>query len=138
MGKHLHKKYNDDFVQSIFQKYMSKDLSIKQVLDIQEIRKTGFFELLQKYKRKTTKRISKGLEEIIISELIREKKLIDNRDIPIRNYNYSYIRDQVTPQWLQDRLVRTCSRESITKIEEAQEVLKYEIGRYILLQKRYQ
>ncbi len=33
-------------------------------------------------------------------------------------------------RWLQDRIVRTCAREKITAIEDAQEVLHYEVGRY--------
>jgi len=32
--------------------------------------------------------------------------------------------------WLQDRLVRTCARENITGIREAQKVLSYEVNRY--------
>ena len=106
MGNHLHKKYDNDFIKSILQKYVSKDLSVIQALEILQIKKTRFFELVQKfkrnsetfsveYKRKPSKRISKELEAIIIHELEKEKGLIDNRDIPIRHYNYSYIRDQI-------------------------------------------
>jgi len=33
-------------------------------------------------------------------------------------------------RWLQDRIVRTCAREKITDINEARDVLKYEMARY--------
>ena len=33
-------------------------------------------------------------------------------------------------QWLQDRIVRTCAREKITIVEEAQKVLEEEAERY--------
>lgn len=33
-------------------------------------------------------------------------------------------------RWLQDRIVRTCARENIRKIEDAREVLSYEVKRY--------
>ncbi len=33
-------------------------------------------------------------------------------------------------RWLQDRIVRTCARENIRKIEEARDVLSHEIKRY--------
>lgn len=33
-------------------------------------------------------------------------------------------------RWLQDRIVRTCARENIRKIEDAREVLSYEAKRY--------
>jgi len=32
--------------------------------------------------------------------------------------------------WLQDRIVRTCARESIKEIKGTQEVLRYEMDRY--------
>ena len=37
-------------------------------------------------------------------------------------------------QWIQDRLVRTCAKENIKTIEQAREVLKYEIERYNTIQ----
>lgn len=33
-------------------------------------------------------------------------------------------------QWLQDRIVRTCARENLKTIEQAKEVLRYEVERY--------
>ena len=93
-------------MKSILQKYLSKDLSVKQALDILQIKRSRFFILFNNfkddsddftisYRRRSPKRISQVLEEIIIHELEKEKGLIDNRDIPIRNYNYSYIGDQI-------------------------------------------
>jgi len=106
MGTQLHKKYDDEFVRSILKKYVSKDLSVKQVCDILQLKESRFFVLLNKYKqnpggftvsyqRRSPYRITPELEDIIINELEKEKGLIDNWEIPIRNYNYSYIRDQI-------------------------------------------
>lgn len=39
--------------------------------------------------------LSEETEENIIRELSLEKKLIENKDMPIRFYNYSYIKDQL-------------------------------------------
>lgn len=48
------------------------------------------------YKRKrATKTISEDVEENIISELEKEKRLIEDKSIPITFYNYSYIKDQI-------------------------------------------
>lgn len=33
-------------------------------------------------------------------------------------------------RWLQDRIVRTCAREKVDRIQDAREVLAYEVGRY--------
>jgi hypothetical protein len=106
MGSQLHKKYDDAFVKSIFNKYVARDLSVKQVCDILHIKKSRFFVLLNKYKqapdefsvfykRGSPHRISTQLEKLIIHELAKEKRLIDNSDIPLTTYNYSYIRDQI-------------------------------------------
>jgi transposase len=106
MGEQLHKKFDDTFVKSVFKKYLSRDLSVKQVCDILQLKKSRFFVLINKYKlnpdefsvlykRSSPKRISTELEQIILSELEQEKKLINNSEIPITTYNYTYIRDQI-------------------------------------------
>ena len=46
------------------------------------------------YTRNTpTRKISKEVEGYIVKELEKEKELIENKDIPIKHYNYSYIKD---------------------------------------------
>jgi transposase len=106
MDKHLHKRASEDFVVNILKKYLAKDMSLKQVLEILKIKKSRFYDLFNHFKsnpesfsisyvRKTNKRISAELENIILSELEKEKKLIENKDIPIRDYNYSFIKDQI-------------------------------------------
>jgi len=106
MDSHLHKRYDNEFVGSILQKYVSKELSVQQVLDILQIKRSRFFVLVHKFvndpnkfsitcKRKSSGRISAELETIICRELQKEKELIEDQEIPIRNYNYSYIRDQI-------------------------------------------
>lgn len=106
MGSHLHKRYDDEFVGSILQKYVRKELSVRQALDILQIKRSRFFVLVNKfvegpnefsitYNRKPSGRISAELETIIRKELQKEKELIRDKEIPVRNYNYSYIRDQI-------------------------------------------
>lgn len=79
MYKHLHKRANEDFVVNILKKYLSKDLSLKQVLDVLKIKKSRFYDLLNIFKRslesfsisyirKTNKRISSELEVMILNE----------------------------------------------------------------------
>lgn len=106
MDKHLHKRANEDFVVNILKKYLAKDLSLKQVLEVLKIKKSRFYDLLNNFKnnpesfsisyvRKTNKRISGELENIILNELEKEKMLIEDMDIPIKYYNYSFIKDQI-------------------------------------------
>ena len=69
------------------------------------IKRSRFFKLLAKYRkdpdnfsiqyeRKTINRkINPDIEKNILKELEIEKDLIKNKDIPIKWYNYSYIKD---------------------------------------------
>ena len=52
--------------------------------------------ILFKYERKRAiRKISKDVEKNIISELGKEKNLIEDENIPISFYNYSYIKDRI-------------------------------------------
>jgi len=74
-------------------------------LQILKIRRRRFFELLSKYRkdpdnfsiqyrrRTINRKIDPEIEKNIIQELKTEKYLIENKDIPIRYYNYSNIKD---------------------------------------------
>ncbi len=93
--RQIHKRFSDEFVKSILEKYLSGQITSNQCLNILQIKKTRFFELVKSfkavpssfsisYKRKTpTNRIDPVLEKIIFKELKREKELIiDNKDVP--------------------------------------------------------
>lgn len=69
-----------------------------------DIRRSRFFVVLKEYRtdpeafsiayeRKTPRRISVEAEAAIQRELLREKALIDDPEIPISGYNYSALRD---------------------------------------------
>jgi hypothetical protein len=60
------------------------------------------------YQRTTASRLSPDLEHNILNELSIEKKIIQNKEIPLKSYNYSYIKD---------RLRKTCHQKvSLTTI----------------------
>lgn len=106
MGKQLHKRLVEEEIKSLLEKYLNNHMELDYVLQILKIKRSRFFELLSRYKnnpegfsiqykRTTPKRIRKHLEKIIIKQLETEKKMIENKDIPIKFYNYSYIKDQI-------------------------------------------
>lgn len=106
MGVQLHKKFLDKEVKSLLESYLSKEIEINHILQILGIKRSRFFELLDEYKnnpdgftiqykRKTKRKIKKNLEKVILKELEKEKEMIENKDISIRTYNYSYIRDLI-------------------------------------------
>jgi len=105
MSKQLHKNFTDEQVKLLLKSYIDKEIKINYILSILGIKRRRFFKLLARYKkdpdnfsiqynRKTINRkIDKAIEINIIKELNREKVLILDKEIPIRCYNYTYIKD---------------------------------------------
>ena len=113
MAKQLHRKFPNEQVKSLLKRYLSKEIKIGYILEILSIRRSRFFELLKEYRKapesfsisykrqKCTRRINQEIEENIIKELQIERSLIENKDMPINSYNYSYIRDQLWSKYRQ-------------------------------------
>ena len=108
MAKQIHKRFSDEFVKSILEKYSTGHLSLKQCLDILQIKKARFFRLLKNYKsnpssfsisykrKSPTNKLDPLLEKIILEELKKEKEIIiDNKDVPTNYYNYSSIKIEI-------------------------------------------
>jgi hypothetical protein len=87
------------------ERYLKKKIERKDLQKVLGIKKTRFFALIKRFKddpenfsvsyfRSTpTRVISKAIETNIIKELKIEKDLIKAKDVPIRCYNYSCIKD---------------------------------------------
>jgi hypothetical protein len=103
----LHKRFTDDQVNELIEKYLRKEISRNYLQEILGIGKTRFFALIKEHhldssafsiryvREKKTRAISTDVEKNILKELATEKKLIEHKDVPIRSYNYSYIKDQL-------------------------------------------
>jgi hypothetical protein len=105
----LHKRFSDEQVSFLFHSYSQGLLSRQEVQDSLLIGKTRFFELWKHYQtdpdsfsivyqRRQNRRISEDVERAIEKELLRDKELIENYDIPISTYNYSALRDRLRKQ----------------------------------------
>jgi len=113
MSKQLHKNFTDGQVKLLFEKYSKGEIKLNYILQILRIKRSRFFELLAKYRkdpdsfsiqyeRKTINRkINPDIEKNIVKELKIEKDLIKNKDIPIKWYNYSYIKDLLEQKYSQ-------------------------------------
>jgi len=103
----LHKKFTDSQVKELIERYLGKEIERKYIQQILGIGKTRFFALVDRYRedprtfsigytRKTaTRGIAESAEKNILKELSIEKKLIKDKDVPIKSYNYSYIKDHL-------------------------------------------
>jgi len=109
----LHKKFTDHEVKELIEKYLRKEVGRRYLQEILGIGKTRFFTLLASYQKDTynfsiqyarkrkTRQISQDIEENILKELAVEKRLIQDKNVPIRSYNYSYIKDHLAKQYRQ-------------------------------------
>jgi len=113
MAEQLHKRFADEQVRELLAKYIEEEIELKYVLDILGIKRRRFFKLLQEYRenpdtfsiayqrKKRTRGIKKEIERNILKELHLEKTLIENKEIPVWRYNYSYIKDQIWKKYHQ-------------------------------------
>lgn len=109
----LHKRFTSDQVKELLQRYLRDEIERKYIQQILGISRRRFFMLLKQYKenpqrftiqyRRTTppRTISPEIEQNILKELAIEKKIIQDKDIPLRSYNYSYLKDRLRKTYRQ-------------------------------------
>jgi len=103
----LHKRFISDQVKELLERYLKNEIKRKYIQGILGIKRRRFFKLLKEYKenpqrftiqyQRTTpsRSISPKIEQNILKELAIEKKLIEDKEIPLRYYNYSYIKNRL-------------------------------------------
>jgi len=113
MSKQLHKNFTDGQVKSFLKSYLYKEIKVNYILQMLKIKRSRFFELLAKYRkdpdsfsiqyeRETINRkIDPDIEKNIVKELKIEKDLIKAKDVPIKYYNYSFIKNLLEQKYSQ-------------------------------------
>jgi hypothetical protein len=101
----LHKRFTDSQVKALIERYLNREIKRGHIQEVLGIGKTRFFALVNAYRSSPhefsvhyrrgtqTRTIPQAVEANILRELQIEKDMIANPDIPLRHYNYSYIRD---------------------------------------------
>jgi len=107
----LHKRFTDKEVKELLRRYLAGEIKRKHIEKILGIGKRRFFQLVKKYREhednfsveyrreKVTRKIDDKVEDNILVELTKEKKIIDSPDNPVKDFNYSYIRDLVIEKY---------------------------------------
>ncbi len=108
MTRQIHGRLTDEQVVAILSRYVKRELTVEQAMDMLGLGRSQFFEWVKRYKSglsagfsigygRTTpnRRIGSDLEAAIAAELQAEKALIDDPSIPVRSYNYSFVKDQI-------------------------------------------
>lgn len=102
----IHKRFSDSQVKELLQRYLDKAIERPYIQEVLGIGKRQFFALLRRfrespagftihYSRKTPTRITQDIEHAILKELQTDKELIEDKNVPVRRYNYSYVRDRL-------------------------------------------
>lgn len=103
----MNKRLSNEQVIAVVENYLSKEIRRKDACLNLGIGKSRFFKLLSQYKNDPdnftikhkgndgNRSVSEKIERAIVTELKEEKKLIDNKNIPIENYNYSAMRESL-------------------------------------------
>ena len=105
MGQ-LHKRFSAEQVKFLLQAYCQGTVNRAELEEMLGIGKTRFFALLREYRhdpaafsltyrRTTPGKLSPAVETEIARQLLREKKLVEDPELPISDYNYSALRDRL-------------------------------------------
>jgi hypothetical protein len=108
MSQQLHKRLSEQQVKALLESYLAGEVTVAAVLENLGLKRSRLFLLLKAYKDSPHTftltppkkingylKISDKAEQLIIKELEKEKQLIDNKDMPVRFYNYSAVRDDL-------------------------------------------
>ncbi len=122
MAKQIHKHFTNEQVKELLQKYLNKEIERKYIQEILNIGKSRFFELIQAYRNNPkdfsvdykrsgkTRSIDPKVKDNIVKELMIDKKAIQNKDIPLYRYNYSYIKKRLETTYGQSAGLSTIIR----------------------------
>ncbi len=108
----LHKQFTVEQIKVLFASYEQGHLSRNEIENTLGINKTRFFALLKQYRnnpdafsidyhRTNQSRLGEQAEGKIRYELLRDKELVDNKDMPVYGYNYSALTDRLTKEGIQ-------------------------------------
>jgi hypothetical protein len=124
MGTHVHTKFTDDQVKELLQKYLDGGVERKYLQEILGIKKAMFFRMLQAYRKdsqgfsveynrsKASRSIDPAIKENIIKELAIDKKAIQDKNIPLYRYNYSYVQKRLEKTYKQTASLATIIRHA--------------------------
>lgn len=103
----VHKRLTSEQVKIILNWYEQGGLKVTEATERLGCKSSRFYDFLRQYRKDPTafkitnphrtgrRQISSSVVKTIRAELERDKALITNRDIPISDYNYAAVRDEV-------------------------------------------
>ena len=116
---HLHKRFTDDQVRDMLNRYLKREIEGPYIRTILGLSKTHFFRLLTRYqahpatfsiqyaRRTPPRRLDPRIEANIVNELTIDQRAIQNPQIPLRSYNYSYVKQRLQTYYHQSASLST-------------------------------
>lgn len=107
MGKHIRKRFSENEVMALLERYLSGEIGAEEVQALLNIKRRQFFALLKKYRqgpqsfslaftRSTpTRQLPQSVEDKIAEALHKEYQLVTDKNNPIQRYNYSYVKTRL-------------------------------------------
>lgn len=148
----MHKRLSQNQVVTILENYLAKSITLETALGSLRVKHARFFKILKAYREnpdtfsvdyqrsKPTRGISDKAEKLILQELKADQKLINDKNMPVCNYNYSSIRDTLLKDYQESVSVPTIIRRAkdngyyldkkVKKIHD-REVLTHLIGELV-------
>ena len=119
----IHKRFTSDQVKELLERYLKKEVERSYIQEILAIQKRRFFTLVNQYRedpkhfsiqyqRTTPARISPEVEQNLLRELAIEKGIIQDKEIPLKSYNYSFIKDHLRKKYRQKVSLTTVIRRA--------------------------
>ena len=103
----LHKRFTSEEVKKLLDRYLKNEIERTYIQETLGIKRRRFFVLLKQYKEnpqdftvqyrrtRAPRSISPMIEQNILKELSIDQKIIQNKEIPLKSYNYSFIKDRL-------------------------------------------
>lgn len=100
----LHKRFTDEQVKDMLTRYLNREIERAYLQTILGVGKAQFFKLVTRYRanpqtfsiryarQAPTRRLDPRIEQTILRELTIDQQAIQHPQIPLRTYNYSYVR----------------------------------------------
>lgn len=119
----IHSRFTSDQVKELLNRYSKNEIERTYIQEILGIKRRRFFTLVKQYRenpqdftiqyqRASHPRISQALEQNMLQELSIEKNIIQNKDIPLSSYNYSYVKDRLKKKYHQKVSLTTVIRRA--------------------------
>ena len=109
----LHKRFTSDQVRELLERYLKKEIERTYIQEILGVSRRRFFMLLKEYRENPqhftiqyqrtspSRKVSPEIEQNILKELATDKKIIRDKEVPLKSYNYSYIQNRLRKTYRQ-------------------------------------